>query len=777
MTLLGNGYARGLIPRVVVPQILAEGARLDPNQSAEPDYFPDGEKIPEKDLARIFRWPPEMRAAPKRNTLVVGARGSGKTTLFRYLASQHSGLAIHLNLMQEFQSIEKRADAAIPEPEPGSLAHSRIAGMAVSLIALAIADACCQSASGLDASELMPCLPRSVRRPGRFLDAQVVEDLREATTSSQDDEFAALYQNNRLKQFVEHVASASSREGSQLLLLLDRPESTSAAALDPAVRLLDQSARYVALLGVRPAFLSPTVAHGHGLPRSGDHYEVVQLGTSPRSSAWQTFMHESVAAQFPNVLESYPTSTREHLIWLARDSARTAVQIVYNIQSRASGSFSERFEQAAKMERDAQLTMCRSNLQSYHHDFGAVIADTRSRANAGGVLTGPVVVDWTPAKEELFPELSRTERLITEGLRLGALCMPEGESWTPGLRQRRVEFPPLFMWKPGTAFASGSLTRPVPLHQDESELWASKGRPRAMTVFIVFDPHSDTGGSFRQSFEDHATERSRLGNLTVRDAQFDGDGAFRDESWDSIRGSRIIVADLTSWSPSTLYQLGFAWGLGKPIIPAVHGPTAHIPVPEWLTTIPLQYFGNDLDLGQLVDRLASMLGSRTETKLQNRTHGAPGLLIWINPSPQDVSLVEAVEHVVARELLHPAKSVDVPKTASVVESLASSPSADEVMAANLLVAWLDGTAADAYLAFVCGALSADPMVGGIPMGNHWAHGMPRRALVIERPGAGTKAMADVVRQCPIARIVRSSDLISHVEEFARDYLLWENPSP
>jgi hypothetical protein len=747
---------------------------LDPNQSAEPDYFPDGEKIPEEDLTRIFRWPPELNVEPRRNTLVVGARGSGKTTLFRFLAKQHRGLSLHLNLMQDFQSIEKRPDAAIAEPEPGSPPHSRIAGMAIALIALAIADACCQASTELDPQELMPCLPRSVRRPGGFLDAQVVGDLREATTSAPDDEFAALYQNDRLVRFVEHVAGASRRDRGHLLLLLDRPESTSAAALDPAVRLLDQSTGYVALLGVRPAFLSPTLTQGHGFPRPGDSYDVVQLGTSPRSAAWQRFVQETVAAQFPTALGSYDSATREHLIWLARDSARTAVQIVYNIQSKPSGSLPDRFEQAAKAERDAQLTMCKSNLQSYHHDFGALVADIRRSAIAGGAVTGPVVVDWTPTKGELFPELSRTERLLTAALRLGAVCMPEGESWTPGLRQRQVEFPPLFMWKPGTAFAAGSLARPVPVHQDESELWASRGRPRAMTAFVIYDPATEAGASFRSNLEDRAVERSRLSNLSVRDAQFDDEGALRAAVWESIKGSRVIVADLTSYDPSTIVRLGFAWGLGKPIIPVVHGPASHIAVPEWLTTIPLQYYGNDFDLGQLIDRLASMLATRAETRLQDRRHGALGLLTWLNPSSQDADLREQVEGVVSEQLSRPTKSLVVPSTPTMGECFALSPSADEAMSANLLVAWLDGTTADGYVAFVCGALSADPTAGGIPMGNHWTGGMPRHVLIIERPATDTRAMAAAIRQCPIARVIPPSDLVPHVEELGRDYLLWEH---
>lgn len=745
-----------------------------PTQPAEPGYFPDGEKIPEKDLTRIFRWPPELSAAPRRNTLVVGARGSGKTTLFRFLASKHHGLALQLNLMQEFQSIEKRPDAAISEPEPGSPPHSRIAGMATALIALAIAEAC-PASIGLDLQELMPCLPGSVYRQGSFVDAQVVRELRKATILAPDDEFAALYQSERLVQFVEHVAATEGRAGGELLLLLDRPESTSAAALDPAVRLLDQSRGYIALLGVRPAFLSPTVTQGRGFPRPGDNYAVVQLGASPRSPDWQNFVEESVAAQFPTALASYDSAVRDHLIWLSRDSARTAVEIVYDIQSRSAGSLADRFEQAAKMERDAQLTMCKSNLQSYHHDFGALISDIRGRAIADGVLAGPVVVDWTPTKGgELFPELSRTQRLLTAALRLGALCMPEGEPWSPGLRPHRVEFPPLFMWKPGSLFAPGRLTGPVAVHQDESELWESRARPRAMTVFVVGGPTKPEGASLRKSLEDRAGERSRLSNLTVSGTKFD-DGVVRNGVWDEIRGSRVIVADLTDIEASTILQLGFAWGLGKPIIPAVDGAASHVLLPEWFTGVPLQYYGNDFDMGQFIDKLSSMLGARAETKLHKRRHGAPCEIVWLNPLAKDAAIREKVEAIVLQEQLHPTKAIGVPSAQSTRGFLASSPSADEALSANLMIAWLDGTPVDTYVAFLCGALAADPVAGGTPVGNRWTHGLPRRIFVMARPGADTEASAQAIRQCSIARMVQPFELVAQVEEFARDCLLWENP--
>src|SRR5258705_12804521 len=61
----------------------------------------DGEKIPEESIDKIFRNPPDLPKELLRNSLVIGSRGVGKTTWFRYLKYKHEqnkGIAIHLSL-------------------------------------------------------------------------------------------------------------------------------------------------------------------------------------------------------------------------------------------------------------------------------------------------------------------------------------------------------------------------------------------------------------------------------------------------------------------------------------------------------------------------------------------------------------------------------------------------------------------------------------------------------------------------------------------------------
>jgi hypothetical protein len=75
--------------------------------------FLDGEQIPDDQILDIFRPPPGVPTNYDRNTLIVGSRGVGKTTLFRYLKARHEGkgLAIHTALGAELSAFGK--DVAI----------------------------------------------------------------------------------------------------------------------------------------------------------------------------------------------------------------------------------------------------------------------------------------------------------------------------------------------------------------------------------------------------------------------------------------------------------------------------------------------------------------------------------------------------------------------------------------------------------------------------------------------------------------------------------------
>jgi predicted AAA+ superfamily ATPase len=57
-------------------------------------FWPDGEKIPDDDVRRVYQRPPEMPELFSKSALIVGAKGVGKTTLLRYQKAIHEGVAL-----------------------------------------------------------------------------------------------------------------------------------------------------------------------------------------------------------------------------------------------------------------------------------------------------------------------------------------------------------------------------------------------------------------------------------------------------------------------------------------------------------------------------------------------------------------------------------------------------------------------------------------------------------------------------------------------------------
>src|ERR1022692_4935567 len=68
----------------------------------------DGEQIPDDRIEDIFHPPPGVPARFLRSALIVGARGVGKTTLFRYQKRVHCGVAVHISLATEFATLTRQ---------------------------------------------------------------------------------------------------------------------------------------------------------------------------------------------------------------------------------------------------------------------------------------------------------------------------------------------------------------------------------------------------------------------------------------------------------------------------------------------------------------------------------------------------------------------------------------------------------------------------------------------------------------------------------------------
>src|SRR5262245_16171832 len=122
-------------------------------------FWPDGEKIPDEHLQKIYRHPPLAPEKFNRGALVVGARGAGKTTLLRYQKETHSGIAIHIALNTELASLSKQTALGPLAPSTTAAQEELIGNKATSLLALSVADRLASKKISIPWNELRHCLP------------------------------------------------------------------------------------------------------------------------------------------------------------------------------------------------------------------------------------------------------------------------------------------------------------------------------------------------------------------------------------------------------------------------------------------------------------------------------------------------------------------------------------------------------------------------------------------------------------------------------------------
>jgi hypothetical protein len=130
--------------------------------------FPDGEKVPDDQVTTIFRPPPDIPEEFCRSTLIVGAKGAGKTLLLRYHRAKHTekGIAVQLWLNIELSPITRQvAHGPMAYETPPDL-KSAIPGMATSLLGLSIAGSILNQNLRLErepVAALIECLPDFLR--------------------------------------------------------------------------------------------------------------------------------------------------------------------------------------------------------------------------------------------------------------------------------------------------------------------------------------------------------------------------------------------------------------------------------------------------------------------------------------------------------------------------------------------------------------------------------------------------------------------------------------
>jgi len=733
-----------------------------------PRLWVQGENIPDDHIGDIFQLPPGLTLPILRSALITGTKGAGKSTLFRYLKRVHNGVALHISLSTEFGSLTKQTGTGplAPSSQYSPTSEALIGGKAVSLLALSLVHRLSSKGLSPDLEFLRPCVPPQLESLLSNIDDSSLSSVRKELATAPLDVFRGILETRPLPALISGLAEDCERRFGPLLLLLDRADQVLIPSLTPVFELLDQSAQYVALVAMRPTHVGFPMAGVECAAVAGDHYDVVHIGTHPWSEAWRTFVESCVSAQMEvtgqrPLFSEVPPERRTLIANFARDSLRTALQLYARFFPTPAFA-TNRLLDALDDLRENHLTAAQTTLQAYHPDFRRMLRALRNEAAGEKTrVEGPLIVSIRErSPDTLFEVPTLLDPLIGAALRSGAFCMPQGHRWSPSLRVREVEIPPLLVWEKADGLPRFESSKPVRITIKENVVLQRPGGPRKPpSIFVAYRVKSTESQKFRAELAAAMHSHPFLSQLKIHivDGRVAAGGYWADEIRKRIRQARLVVGDVNGVKPDVVFELGFAYGLGKPIVPAVPEGTAPSELPSWLTAIQLGHYGTSKGIRELVSDVVSHLAEPQAPRVPRPPQPNPAVIVWLGQYGWNHHTIEQFEAAVRSQGLRPEILSPRPTDEGLIRRAAS---------ATLLVAALDGTETDAFMHFVSGAVVAVPKAG---------YGtLPRRILVVVEPSQDpSDLVADSLRRChATARVLQPSEVRTEVNSFLQHYQEW-----
>lgn len=712
----------------------------------------DGEKIPDERLREIFRPPPGVPKAFYRSSLVIGSRGSGKTTLFRYQQSIHQGVALYISLPTEFSILTKQTGYGPLAVDCPPNLEPLVIGKATSLLALTLIEAFVRNVGPIPGNLLQEYIPAAFHSLLDGMDLDRLSSVRSALTAAPLEQFEDLCRR-RLRNLVAELGGISNRNRGPLLLLLDRADMVFSPALVPVFDLLDQSRQFITLVAMRPAPVSNSIAMSSDGAVAGDHYGLVHLGIQPYSDEWQGFVTQAVEAQLGSAFASVPAEVKGWVMAIARDSLRVVLELFARYVTDETEPPLKVLLRAMEELRQNQLAAAQQTLQSYHPDYRRFVADVRADVvGQHQAVSGPVVVslDASPFQQTFFAGRSNLRKFVDAALRSGALCLPENYRWVPCMESNEIEIPPLLIWQESDPQWTGATRKPVTVLRKEAQLLAPKGGPpQAPSVFVAYRMGFKESREFRQTIQEKISAYPGLHDVTVLDGHVPVGVLWPKKIRERIIQAKAVIGDVTGMRPDVIFELGFAHGLRKITIPAVATPEAKASIPRWLTAAQIGHFGNLAGYTGLMSDLASRLASPDPAPIKQPV---PSLAVWLHNPIGDHSLVDQFRRIASQEGLK--AQVLEPDEAAI----------SRAMTASLLIAPLNGTDVDTLIHYVCGGIVARPKAG-------FGRKLQRQILLIEP--LGQQVVADSLRRCTsIVKVIEPSQILKELKAFGESHREW-----
>lgn len=704
---------------------------------ASRELWLDGEKIPDERIREIFRPPPIVPSAFHRSSLIIGSKGAGKTTIFRYQKSMHNGLALHISLPTEFASLTKQTAYGPLTIEYPTDLELFIIGKATSLLAVSVAERFVRKGLPTPLEPFRECIPGEIFPSSSNIDAKWCSTLKKKVSRSPLELFGPVAETRPLPSFMNSLGECSQKESGPLLLMLDRADMVPTPTIVPVIELLDQSSGYIALVATRPGHGSGTITRLAGQAVPGDHYAVVHLGTLPRSIDWVDFVRSAVAAQLGDgAISCLSEEVKSGIIAISRDSLRVALELFARIVDSPPTESKDRLFLAIEDLRENNMVAVQRTLQTYHPNFREVIKGVRDQVlSQKNVIDGPVLLSIERRMpQNLFDTTSHLEPFVEVSLRSGALCMPEGERWIPGLLPTELEVPPILLWRKGDPLWNCKKALPFRITQREGKvLRVRRGVGQAPTVFVAYRMEFEESKQFRQNLESAIGMHPNLANFRVIDGRVRPGVEWADEIRKRIKSAKVVVADVTGMRPDVLFELGFAFGLRRLVIPVVSKPEERTDLPYWLGATQFGQYGVKGGLRGIVSSIEAYFFDPTFSKIRRPPEPVPSLAVWMRVLDWNRTSSDQFVTAIQRAGLKFEVLDDQMKDELLIRRGGS---------ATLLAVSLDGTTRDALIHYICGVVVSKPYAG------YASKRLARKIIVLEPEGVEKRTFAaDSLSRC------------------------------
>lgn len=721
------------------------------------EIYPDGEQIPDEKVADWFAPPPGVPERFARSTLVVGARGAGKTILLRYHKERHHGIAIRLPLGGILSPIQKQLALGVLAEDLPPAIRAAAEGKASSLVALALAERIFRRGLPVGRGVVGQCLPDqiAVALGGQ---GDIGEDELRRTKAQiaamPPGEFTPLASTNALASFVTEIGELCGTAGEPLLLLLDKADLAPRACMPLVLSLLDQPETYTAVVAMRPGHGSPGLYANSEVPVPGDHYDIVHLGQRPRTPEWESVVVRAVQAQLGS-LDALTSDAHALMLVLARDSVRIALEVAARYLQSAESGREKEFYLALEDEQRQLTGAAKSIMRPDHEDFLSFVSQTRAQVvRRFGRIPGPVTIRAKPVQTTLFGGENRMDRMISAGLREGVLCSAEDQPWVPGVSMDVFEIHPIVLWTPRSEFWRPSNCEVVELPLTTSEVFNSGGGPPAAPkLFVIYRWNIQESQRFRQDVETRLHVFQGLERVRVEDGHVFGGADWPQAIRERIKQSNAVVADVTHLRPDVAFEVGFAHGLKKPIIPVVES-VAHIgKLPEWLGGIQTCEYGTDEGYRNLLSSIRGQLDYQRRSQAPKRWTPNPDSVVWYGLRGWNREEYAQFKAATDREAMSFKYLTETDPGQMVAEYASGS---------SLLVLSLDGTDQDEFAHYLAGLVVAKPRAG-------YRRLVERRVLILQDKRR-TGLMSDSLGRCyPIVRGIRDRQhLVQEVKDYAAE---------